>query len=189
MRQNRRGRNRGIRKGTGGKSFDNGNGGEARARGNVHQLLDRYLHLARDAGSAGDRVTAENYLQHAEHYFRVINEMGLNHPRMDNRNVSVAAVNVHNGQATYQTHVSAEQMMQPGHGDGEFSNGSGQMNGDEANADGDSDGDHQTDMTDEPSEDQPPEIKDQVNAAEESGPHQRVNRGRPRKRPAREESL
>jgi hypothetical protein len=34
---------------------------------------EKYLALARDAGSAGDRIAAENYLQHAEHYFRIIN--------------------------------------------------------------------------------------------------------------------
>ena len=49
------------------------NGTEGRVRGNAHQLLERYLVLARDAQAAGDRVAAKNYSQHAEHYFRVIN--------------------------------------------------------------------------------------------------------------------
>jgi Domain of unknown function (DUF4167) len=44
-----------------------------RVRGNAHQLLEKYLALARDAQAAGDRIAAENYSQHAEHYFRVIN--------------------------------------------------------------------------------------------------------------------
>ena len=44
-----------------------------RVRGNAHQLLEKYLALARDAQAAGDRIAAENYSQHAEHYFRTIN--------------------------------------------------------------------------------------------------------------------
>ena len=47
-------------------------GPEVKIRGNAHQVLERYLALARDASSAGDRVTAENYFQHAEHYYRVL---------------------------------------------------------------------------------------------------------------------
>jgi hypothetical protein len=35
-------------------------------------VYEKYLQLARDAGSAGDRVMAENYLQHAEHYYRIL---------------------------------------------------------------------------------------------------------------------
>ena len=49
------------------------NGTEVRVRGNANQLLEKYLALARDAQAAGDRIAAENYSQHAEHYFRMIN--------------------------------------------------------------------------------------------------------------------
>ncbi len=41
-------------------------------RGNAHHVYEKYLQLARDANSSGDRVMAENYLQHAEHYYRLI---------------------------------------------------------------------------------------------------------------------
>ena len=44
-----------------------------RVHGNANQLLEKYLALARDAQAAGDRIAAENYSQHAEHYFRIIN--------------------------------------------------------------------------------------------------------------------
>jgi hypothetical protein len=44
-----------------------------KVRGNAQQVVERYLALARDASSAGDRVAAENYLQHAEHYYRTMN--------------------------------------------------------------------------------------------------------------------
>lgn len=45
-----------------------------RQRGNATQLLEKYRALARDAQQAGDRVTAEYYLQYAEHYFRVLGD-------------------------------------------------------------------------------------------------------------------
>ena len=45
---------------------------DSRARGNAPQLLEKYRKLAHDAHLNGDRVTAEYYLQFADHYFRVI---------------------------------------------------------------------------------------------------------------------
>jgi hypothetical protein len=56
------------------------NGPDVRIRGNAHQVLEKYLTMARDASSQGDRVSAENYYQHAEHYFRVINAQQANNP-------------------------------------------------------------------------------------------------------------
>ena len=54
------------------QTFDS-NGPGVRIRGNAAQIYDKYIALARDASSAGDRVLAENLLQHAEHYFRILN--------------------------------------------------------------------------------------------------------------------
>lgn len=54
--------------------FDS-NGPDVRIRGNAYQITEKYQTLAKDAASAGDRVLAESYLQHAEHYQRFINEM------------------------------------------------------------------------------------------------------------------
>jgi hypothetical protein len=54
--------------------FDS-NGPDVRVRGTAQQLFERYLQLGRDATSAGDRVQAESYFQHAEHYFRILNAM------------------------------------------------------------------------------------------------------------------
>lgn len=48
------------------------NGPDVKIRGNAQTVADKYLTLARDAHSAGDRVMAENYFQHAEHYNRII---------------------------------------------------------------------------------------------------------------------
>jgi hypothetical protein len=73
-----RGRNQQRRHGGGGgggnprnQTFES-NGPEVKIRGNAHQVLERYLALARDASSQGDRVAAENYFQHAEHYYRLL---------------------------------------------------------------------------------------------------------------------
>ena len=42
--------------------------------GNLTTVLEKYKNLAKDATSAGDYIAAENYLQHAEHFVRVLNE-------------------------------------------------------------------------------------------------------------------
>jgi hypothetical protein len=56
------------------QTFDS-NGPDVRIRGNCYQINEKYVTLARDAASAGDRILAESYLQHAEHYQRMINDM------------------------------------------------------------------------------------------------------------------
>ncbi len=54
--------------------FDS-NGPDIRLRGTAQQLFEKYLQLGRDATGVGDRVMAEGYFQHAEHYFRILNAM------------------------------------------------------------------------------------------------------------------
>jgi hypothetical protein len=51
----------------------NFDGGGMRPRGNAQQLMEKFLAMARDASAMGDRVAAENYFQHADHYYRVLN--------------------------------------------------------------------------------------------------------------------
>ncbi|MBV9541700.1 MAG: DUF4167 domain-containing protein [Alphaproteobacteria bacterium] len=53
------------------RTFDS-NGPEVKIRGSASNVYEKYLQLARDANSSGDRVMAENYLQHAEHYYRIM---------------------------------------------------------------------------------------------------------------------
>lgn len=73
--QNRRmrGRNNNNRKGPNPltRSYES-NGPDVKIRGSAQQIAEKYATLARDAMSSGDRVMAENYLQHAEHYNRII---------------------------------------------------------------------------------------------------------------------
>lgn len=61
------------------------NGPDVKIRGTAHHIAEKYLQLARDAQTSGDPVAAESYLQHAEHYFRLIAsaqqaQMGFNRP-------------------------------------------------------------------------------------------------------------
>lgn len=68
-----RGRNNNNRKGPNplNRSYES-NGPDVKIRGNAAHIADKYVQLARDAQSSGDPVAAENYLQHAEHYYRIV---------------------------------------------------------------------------------------------------------------------
>lgn len=83
--QNKRGRGRGGSNNSGGgnsnfnrkggnpltRTYDS-SGPDVKIRGTAQHIAEKYATLARDAQSSGDRVIAENYLQHAEHYNRII---------------------------------------------------------------------------------------------------------------------
>ncbi|KQV73365.1 DUF4167 domain-containing protein [Rhizobium sp. Root1220] len=88
--QNKRGRGRGSNNNGGGGGNNNNNnnfnrkggnpltrtydssGPDVKIRGTAQHIAEKYAQLGRDAQSSGDRVIAENYLQHAEHYYRII---------------------------------------------------------------------------------------------------------------------
>lgn len=87
-------------------------GPEVKVRGSAAQVLERYLAMARDASSAGDRIAAENYLQHAEHYYRVLNANGTFQHRGPGGQ----------GQGPYTTNGTPQQGAQgQGHPDSEYS--------------------------------------------------------------------
>src|SRR5512137_2117825 len=74
--RNRNGRNRGdggrrARQNPMTRVFES-NGPDIKIRGTASHVAEKYVQLARDARSSGDPVAAENYYQHAEHYFRLI---------------------------------------------------------------------------------------------------------------------
>jgi hypothetical protein len=81
------------------RSYDS-SGPEVKIRGTASHIYEKYLQLARDANSSGDRVMAENYLQHAEHYYRIM-----------------AAAQAQ--QAAWQAQQAAQQPRQPANGTGE----------------------------------------------------------------------
>ena len=66
------------------------NGPDIKIRGTASHIAEKYLQLARDARSSGDPVAAENYYQHAEHYFRLIaaaqEQFRQNQPQAQPRN-------------------------------------------------------------------------------------------------------
>jgi hypothetical protein len=101
--------------------FDS-NGPEIRIRGTAQQLFEKYLQLGRDATSSGDRVTAEAFFQHAEHYFRILNAMNQAQQQ---------------GQPTGQTqqHPQANQRRNYQQGDGFQGNEDGQNQGDQDDGD------------------------------------------------------
>ncbi len=83
MKRSRRGGRRPQHGGNGGGGGNNGggfnpnrtydsSGPEVKIRGSASHVYEKYLQLARDANSGGDRIMAENYLQHAEHYYRIM---------------------------------------------------------------------------------------------------------------------
>ena len=62
------------------RSWDSQGPENIKVRGNAQTVYERYMQLARDASAAGDRVLAENYTQHAEHYFRVLRALQPQRP-------------------------------------------------------------------------------------------------------------
>ena len=90
MRQNsnaRRSRGRGNRKqGNSRNQVFDSNGPGARVRGNSEKVYEKYQQLARDASSGGDRVAAEGFWQHAEHYYRLMEAAGLNRDNNSSEN-------------------------------------------------------------------------------------------------------
>lgn len=71
--QNRRSRGRNNRKGPNplARSYES-NGPDVKVRGTAAHVAEKYMSLARDAQAAGDIVAVESYLQHAEHYNRIV---------------------------------------------------------------------------------------------------------------------
>ena len=81
-----RGRNSGRRNQSSRPQNIESSGPETKVRGNAQQVVEKYLQLARDATTAGNPVMAENYFQHAEHYYRIQNVNGAgNENRSDGR--------------------------------------------------------------------------------------------------------
>ena len=71
-------------------NFDS-SGPDIRVRGNAIQVNEKYLALANDASTSGDRIKAEGFFQHAEHYYRVfMNANGGIDPRKVSSEESMA---------------------------------------------------------------------------------------------------
>ena len=78
--------------------FDS-NGPNVKIRGSAQQIVERYLALAREAATSGDRI-AENLYQHAEHYFRLVNaHREGNQPGLPPRPITPADVETNSSDA------------------------------------------------------------------------------------------
>ena len=60
------------------KRNNNYSSSKSRNKGNVTQQYNKYLKLAKDTFSAGDRIQAEYYYQFTDHYYRLMIELGIN---------------------------------------------------------------------------------------------------------------
>jgi hypothetical protein len=74
------------------RTYDS-NGPEVKIRGSASHVYEKYLQLARDANSSGDRVMAENYLQHAEHYYRIVAATAAQQAQYQAQQAAQAAAN------------------------------------------------------------------------------------------------
>jgi len=86
------------------RSFDS-NGPSVKIRGSASQISEKYQAMARDANLAGDRIAAENYLQHAEHYYRLVRAAQANAAQQSNAQAGSTK--------PAQTGEAAEQNAQP----------------------------------------------------------------------------
>ena len=66
------------------KRNNNYSSSKGRNKGNVTQQYNKYLKLAKDTFSAGDRIQSEYYYQFTDHYFRLMQELGINLDDQDN---------------------------------------------------------------------------------------------------------
>lgn len=91
--------------------FDS-SGPEGKVRGTPQQIIDKYLMLARDAQLSNDRVAEQNFLQHAEHYTRMLGEAQREMSREHEMRQGQPGEGGQNGG---QSHVSQPQGGQNGH--------------------------------------------------------------------------
>lgn len=68
----KRSRGRGRRQGNSANRSYESNGPDVKVRGTANTICEKYQSLAQDALSSGELINAENYLQHAEHYYRIV---------------------------------------------------------------------------------------------------------------------
>jgi len=93
------------------QTFDS-NGPSVKIRGNAYQVFERYIALAREASSSGDRIAAENLYQHAEHYFRIMQANGEGNPMGPPRPMTPADTEM-NGMEVEGEFAQGGQPMQP----------------------------------------------------------------------------
>ena len=71
------------------KRSSNFSNGKSRNKGNVSQQYQKYIKLAKEASTSGDRIQSEYYYQFADHYTRLMIDLGINIEDQDNTNEPV----------------------------------------------------------------------------------------------------
>ncbi len=104
--------NRGQRPPHRNQTYDS-NGPSVKIRGNAYQVFERYIALAREASSGGDRIAAENLYQHAEHYFRIMQANGEGHPMGQPRPMTPADTEMNGVEVDGELDPSAKQAQPP----------------------------------------------------------------------------
>jgi hypothetical protein len=94
------------------QSFES-NGPSVKIRGNAYQVFERYIALAREAQTSGDRIAAENLYQHAEHYFRVMNAQGEGQPHGGMRPTTPADQEMAGGDGESRDGEEAQMQVRP----------------------------------------------------------------------------
>ena len=82
-------------------------GAKGKNKGNVTQQYNKYLKLAKDSFSSGDRIQAEYYYQFTDHYFRLMLELGINFDEQDSA-LEAKAANIDNTNLEENTETSEE---------------------------------------------------------------------------------
>ena len=120
------------------RTYDS-SGPEVKIRGSASHVYEKYLQLARDANSSGDRIMAENYLQHAEHYYRIMAAAAAQQAQYQAQQAAQAAQ--HGGQPQAGAGSQPQQQPpagQPGNGGSgasfSLTDGPGEEEGEEAEA-------------------------------------------------------
>jgi Domain of unknown function (DUF4167) len=133
--------------GGGGSSSNNGggfnpnrtydsSGPEVKIRGSASHVYEKYLQLARDANSSGDRIMAENYLQHAEHYYRIMAAAAAQQAQYQAQQAAQngGQPNGPNGQSPHQPQNGQPQQPQSSGASFSLTEGSSEEEGEEAEA-------------------------------------------------------
>jgi hypothetical protein len=97
------------------RTYDS-SGPEVKIRGAASHVYEKYLQLARDANSSGDRVMAENYLQHAEHYYRIMAAAAAQQAQYQAQQAAQNGGQQHGGQPQQGGNGQPQQQGQPQNG-------------------------------------------------------------------------
>ncbi|MGZ9202267.1 MAG: DUF4167 domain-containing protein [Caulobacteraceae bacterium] len=169
------------------RAFDSNGPEGIKVRGAAQSVYEKYLQLARDATSSGDRVLAENHMQHAEHYFRVVRAMQPHRPvnEIVSREMSSVLDIDFEDESIYQTPPPVEAQPQPQDG-GQDGQQQGQR---DQNQDGRRDYNRDRDQNRDQNRDQPRADRDQPRSDRQDSRRDRYDNRRDRsERPDRAEA-